>query len=154
MEPVPNGAFQSRDSCPLAKGTATNTISSGFLCSNCSSEARKGHPQTSYQADFSVRIAHRNPKGTATNTIPNRFLCSNGLSGTGSMVRLAELASTTKLSAVFGIPTYALRHARYRGTGIIYSETVRTGTQTRYAPYAVLGSDVRAFRLCANASEP
>ena len=37
------------------------------------------------------------------------------------------------------------------GAGIIYSETVRTGTQTRCAPCAVLGSDVRAFRLCAHA---
>ena len=25
--------------------------------------------------------------------------------------------------------------------------------QTRYAPYAVLGSDVRAFRLCASAEK-
>ena len=55
----PHGAFRSHDSCPWRKGqpqapyqaefsvriahlspegTATNTISSGFLCSNCSSE--------------------------------------------------------------------------------------------------------------------
>ena len=40
------------------------------------------------------------------------------------------------------------------GRDYIYSEIVRTGTQTRYAPYEVLGFDVRAFRLCANASEP
>ena len=34
-----------------------------------------------------------------------------------------------------------------------WSETVRTGTQLRYALYEDLGSEVRAFRLCANASE-
>ena len=38
--------------------------------------------------------------------------------------------------------------------GDYWSETVRTGTQLRYALYEDLGSEVRAFRLCANASEP
>ena len=32
-----------------------------------------------------------------------------------------------------------------RGAGIIYSETIRTGTQLRYAPYVDLAPDVRAF---------
>ena len=154
MEPVPNGAFRSHDSCPLAKGTTTNTISNGFLCSNKLVGTRKGQPQTPYQTDFSVQIAHRNPKGTATNIISGRFLCPNGLSGTGSMVRLAELALTTETFSCIWYPVLHSQACAPSGAGIIYSETVRTGTQTRYAPYAVLGSDVRAFRLCANASEP
>ena len=54
---------------------------------------------------------------------------------------------------LFRIRVVLLIYDAASGAGIIYSETVRTGTQTRYAPYAVLGSDVRAFRLCANASE-
>ena len=87
------------------KGTATNTKSSEFLCSNSPFEperdshkhqikrfslfelligTRKGHPQTPYRVDFSVRIAHRNPEGTSTNTISSSFLCSNGPLGTGS----------------------------------------------------------------------
>ena len=34
-----------------------------------------------------------------------------------------------------------------------WSETVRMGTQLRYMLYEDLGSEERAFRLCANASE-
>ncbi len=37
--------------------------------------------------------------------------------------------------------------------GDYWNETIRTGTQLRYALYEDLGSEVRAFRLCANASE-
>ena len=87
------------------KGTATNTISSGVLCSNSSSEpgkdnhkhhakrsslfeqlvgARKGQPQTPYQAEFSVRIARWSSKRTATNTIPSGVLCSNSPSEPGT----------------------------------------------------------------------
>ena len=33
--------FRSRDSCPLAEGTATSTIASGFLCSNSPSEPER-----------------------------------------------------------------------------------------------------------------
>ena len=128
----PNGAFRSRDSCPW----------------------RKGQPQAPYQAEFSVRIAHRNPKGTVTNTISNRFLCPNGLSGTGSMVRLAKLASTTETFSCIWYPVLHSQAFESSRARIIYSETVRTGTQLRYALYEDLGSDVRAFRLCANASEP
>ena len=78
----PHGAFRSRDSCPLAKGTATSTTSSGFLCSISPSEperdshkhhikwislfeqpigTRKGQPQTPCQADFSVRNSPSKP---------------------------------------------------------------------------------------------
>ena len=44
---------------------------------------RKGQPQAPYQADFSVRIAHRSPKGTATSTISSGILCSNSPSEPG-----------------------------------------------------------------------
>ena len=136
---------------------------------------RKGQPQAPHQADFSVRLAHRSPKGTATNTISSGFLCSNSPSeperdshkhhikrislferakATGSMARLAELASTTETFSCIWYPALRSQACASSGAGIIYSEIVRTGTQTRYASYAVLGSDVRAFRLCANASEP
>ena len=104
---------------------------------------RKGHPQTPYQAVFSVRIAHRNPKGTSTNAISSGFLCSNCPSEPGRdihkhhikqfslferaigdriMARLAKLASQQKLSAVFGIPPYSLRHARHRGQGLFIAK--------------------------------
>ena len=98
----PQTAYQADFSVRIAhrnpEGTSTSTISSGILCSNSSSEperdsykhhikwnslfelsvgARKGHPQTAYQADFSVRIARRNPEGTSTSTIPSGFLCLN-----------------------------------------------------------------------------
>ena len=136
---------------------------------------RKGQPQAPYQADFSVRIAHRSPEGTATNAISSRILCSNSPSkperdnhkhhikqislfewakGKGYMACLAEIASTTETVSCIWYPDLRSQACAPSGAGIIYSETVRTGTQTRYAPYAVLGSDVRAFRLCANASEP
>ena len=115
---------------------------------------RKGQPQTPYQADFSVRIAHRSPKGTSTSIIPSGFLCSNGPSRTGSMARLAELASTTETVSCIWYPDLRSQACAPSGAGIIYSEIVRTGTQLRYAPYTHLGSEVRAFRLCANASEP
>ena len=136
---------------------------------------RKGQPQTPYQANLSVRIAQRNPKGTATSAISSGFLCSNSSSEPGrdshkhhikwislferakatiSMARQAELASTTETVSCIWFPDLRSQACATSGAGIIYSEIVRTGTQTRYAPYAVLGSDVRAFRLCANASEP
>ena len=95
-------------------GTATSTISSRFLCSNCPSKGRKGQPQTPYQADFSVRIAHRSPEGTATNTISSGFLCSNGPRRRVPWPAWLSWRQQQKLSAVFGIPTYALRHVRRR----------------------------------------
>ena len=127
------------------EGTATNIISNGILCSNSPIGTRKGQPQAPYQAEFSVRIAHRSPKGTATSTISNGILCSNSPSepeetaintissgflcsnspskpGTGQGGHVPWPAwlswrQQQKLSAVFGIPTYALRHARHRGQG-------------------------------------
>ena len=55
----------------------------------------------------------------------------------------------------------AKKHVRLKLSGMrtqgvhddCWNETVRTGTQLRYALYEDLGSEVRAFRLCANASE-
>ena len=79
--------------------------------------ARKGHPQTAYQADFSVRIAHRSPEGTATSTILSGFLCSNGPRQRFPWPARLSWRQQQKLSAVFGFPTYALRHARHRGQG-------------------------------------
>ena len=103
----PNGAFRSRDSCPW----------------------RKGQPQAPYQADFSVRIAHRNPKGTATNIISGRFLCSNGLSGKGSMVRLAELALTTETFSCIWYPDLRSQACVRKGCTVIIG--VRLSGQER-----------------------
>ena len=77
--------------------------------------------------------------------------------GTGSMVR--------SFKHTFMLPDTAVstkEHVRLTFSGIrtegahgdCWSETVRTGTKLRYALYEDLGSEVRAFRLCANASEP
>ena len=77
--------------------------------------------------------------------------------GTGSMIRsffykimLPDAAVPTK-----ELVRLTLSGMRTEGVhGDCWSETVRTGTQLRYALYEDLGSEVRAFRLCANASEP
>ena len=57
---------------------------------------RKGQPQAPYQADFSVRTGH-----WGQDPWPARL----------------SWRQQQKLSAVFGFPTYALRHARHRGQG-------------------------------------
>ena len=69
------------------------------------------------------------------------------------MARLAELVSTIETVSCIWYPDLRSQACAPSGAGIIYSEIIRTGTQTRYAPYAVLGSDVRAFRLCASAEK-
>ena len=139
--------------------------------------ARKGQPQTPNQANFSVRIARLSPKGTATNTKSSGFLCSNSPSEPErdshkhhtKRISLFERAIGDRIHSPSGLVGVNNRNCQLylvsrltlcsqacatSGVGIIYSEIVRTGTQTRYAPYEVLGFDVRAFRLCANASEP
>ena len=143
MEPVPNGAFRSRNSCPLAEGTSANAISSGFLCSNCSSEPERDIHKRHIEwiSLFELPIGTR--KGTSTNAISSGFLCSNCPSEPGRdihkhhikqfslferaigdriMARLAKLASQQRLSAVFGIPPYSLRHARHRGQGLFIAK--------------------------------
>ena len=58
------------------------------------------------------------------------------------------------ISRVF-IVRFTISGMRTEGVhGDCWSETVRTGTKLRYALYEDLGSEVRAFRICANASEP
>ena len=109
------------------KGTSTNAISSGFLCSNCPSEPGKGHPQTPYQVDFSVRIAHRLPIGGEPGRDSHKhhikqFSLFERAIGDRIMARLAKLASQQRLSAVFGIPPYSLRHARHRGQGLFIAK--------------------------------
>ena len=76
--------------------------------------------------------------------------------GTGSMVRSfwhIFILSDTAVSAKEHV-RLTLSGMRTEGVhGDCWSETVRTGTKLRYALYEDLGSEVRAFRLCANASE-
>ena len=77
--------------------------------------------------------------------------------GTVSMVR-----SFWRTFMLPDIAVSAKKHVRLKLSGMrtkgvhddCWSETVRTGTQMRYALYEDLGSEVRAFRICANASEP
>ena len=111
---------------------------------------RKGQPQTPYQAGFSVRIAHQSPEGTATNTISSGFLCSNSPSepgrdshkhhikrislferamGTSSMVRLAELVSTTETVSCFWYPDLRSQACVRKGCTVIIG--VRLSGQER-----------------------
>ena len=88
----------------------------------------------------SLSKGRQHTEGTATTIISSGFLCSispsepNGPLGTGSMTCPVKLASTTEAVSCIWYPDLRSQVCAPSGAGIIYSEIVRTGTQTRYAP--------------------
>ena len=89
----PHGAFRNRDSCPLAKGTATSTISSRVLCSNTPSG--------------SDRL--RNPAPSAAFTVQSFIFFA------GSHMDLSSMNQKTVNTVNNEMSVHALRHAHRRG---------------------------------------